>query len=581
MDNIRFVLILAFSIILYMLYEAWQIDYGPRPEIAQPVAAIDTKDDMPGDADETQTIVESSEALPAENKPAKNEAVEIMPAIEAQAENIIHVTTDVIRFEIDTRGGTIRNLDLLAYPIEQENPYVTKVRGLIGLPPEQKNTNPIRLFNNSDELLFLAQSGLIAGGSASMSAPNHHTPLQAMQQHYELHPDQNSLRIPLTWTDGNGIEVTKTYIVERGSYVITLEQKISNRSYDTWTGRQYTQLLRKPYSDKKGNNFIRTYAGGVVYTEEDKYQKIDFDDMADENLNVETTGGWSAMVQHYFASAWIPPSDETNHFYTKELKNWRYVIGSYSEPVNVQPNSEKILTSRLYAGPKIQPVMEKIATGLELTVDYGWLTFIGKPIYWLLNKIFTLVGNWGFAIMGVTLIVKALFFKLSEASYKSMAKMRKIQPKLQQLKETYADDRQRFNTEMMAMYKREKVNPMGGCFPIMVQIPVFISLYWVLIETVELRQAPFLLWITDLSVQDPFFVLPVLMGITMKIQQSLNPAPIDPLQAKIMKMFPFVFTVFFLFFPAGLVWYWVVNNTLSFIQQWYITRNIEAAEKNS
>ncbi len=234
---------------------------------------------------------------------------------------------------------------------------------------------------------------------------------------------------------------------------------------------------------------------------------------------------------------------------------------------------------RMFVGPKLQPVMEKIAPGLELTVDYSWLTFIGKPIFWLLNKIHSLVGNWGFAIIGVTLCIKLLFFKLSEASYKSMAKMRKIQPRLKQLQERFADDRQRFNTEMMAMYKKEKVNPLGGCFPILVQIPVFISLYWVLIETVELRQAPFILWIQDLSAMDPYFVLPVLMGITMKIQQSLNPAPIDPVQAKVMKMFPIVFTVFFMFFPAGLVLYWVVNNTLSIIQQWYITRKIEAGEK--
>ena len=298
--------------------------------------------------------------------------------------------------------------------------------------------------------------------------------------------------------------------------------------------------------------------------------------MQDENLSVEALGGWSAMIQHYFATAWIPPGEEENNYYTKALPESNYVIGSYSPLVSVQPNSEMILTEKLFIGPKLQPVMEKIAPGLELTVDYGWLTFIGKPIFWLLSKIYTLVGNWGFAIMGVTLCIKLLFFKLSEVSYKSMAKMRKVQPLLKELKERHADDKQRFNSEMMALYKKEKVNPMGGCFPIMVQIPVFISLYWVLIETVELRQAPFILWIEDLSVQDPFFVLPVLMGITMKIQQSLNPPPIDPVQAKVMKMFPFVFTVFFLFFPSGLVLYWVVNNTLSILQQWYITKKIEA-----
>ncbi|MCK5355448.1 MAG: membrane protein insertase YidC, partial [Methyloprofundus sp.] len=320
---------------------------------------------------------------------------------------------------------------------------------------------------------------------------------------------------------------------------------------------------------------IRTYAGGVVYTEEEKYQKIDFSDMAEENFSAKTMGGWSAMVQHYFAAAWVPPADEINQYYTKELKDWRYVIGSYSPPATVPVNSEHIFNTQLYVGPKIQPEMEAVAKGLELTVDYGWLTIIGKPIYWLLNKIHDSVGNWGWSILGVTLCLKLLFFKLTEISYKSMAKMRKIQPKLAELKERFGDDRQRFNTEMMDMYKKEKVNPMGGCFPMLVQIPVFISLYWVLIETVELRQAPFALWIQDLSAQDPFFILPIVMGITMKIQQSLNPAPVDPIQAKVMKMFPLVFTVFFLFFPAGLVLYWVMNNTLSIMQQWVITKNIE------
>ncbi len=573
MDNIRFVLILAFAFILLMLWEAWQIDYGPKPEVAEidQAVAVDHGEELPRAVSGNENIEVEVEA-----KEAVQETVSSVPVIEAYADHIVHVKTDVLQFEIDTKGGTLRNLDLLDYPVQKPNPYVTKVRNMFGLAPEKKDTKPIRLFNSSDENLFLGQSGLISASGSSI-APNHHTELTAARDNYELQDDQNMLKIPLSWTDGNGLRVTKTYILKRGSYLLTLEQKISNNTNKAWTGRQYTQLLRKPYVDEKGNNFIRTYAGGAFYTDEEKYQKVDYDEMA-ENLNITSKGGWSGMVQHYFASAWIPPAAEENHFYTKELKNWRYVIGSYSDMTSVQPHSETVLTSRLYAGPKIQPVMEAIAPGLELTVDYGWLTFIGKPIFWLLNKIHTLVGNWGLAIIGITLCIKALFFKLSKASYMSMAKMRKIQPKLQQLKETYADDRQRFNTEMMAMYKREKVNPMGGCLPILVQIPVFISLYWVLIETVELRQAPFILWLTDLSVQDPFFVLPVLMGVTMKIQQSLNPAPIDPLQAKVIKMFPYVFTVFFLFFPAGLVLYWVVNNTLSFTQQWYITRKIEAGE---
>ena len=567
MDNIRFVLILALGIILVLLWEAWQVDYGPKPEITEVENFIDTGEDIPG------TFVENKKIEVVESE--STEASGTVPVIEAYASQIINVKTDVIQLEIDTKGGTLRNLDLLDYPEQKVNHYVNSLRSMVGLPKEVKDLAPVRLFNSSEEKLFLAQSGLISA-SGSVSAPNHHSVLIAEQDSYQLSPDQNILRVPLTWSDEEGLTVTKTYIFERGSYVITLEQKVSNDSGSAWSGRQYAQLLRRPFTAESKNTFIRTYTGGVVYTEEEKYEKIDYDDMEDENLSVNTPGGWSAMIQHYFASSWIPPSKEENHFYTKSLSDERYVIGSYSPNVEVQPNSDLVLSSRIFSGPKIQPMMEKVATGLELTVDYSWLTFIAKPIYWLLNKINTLVDNWGLAIIGVTLVIKALFFKLSEASYKSMAKMRKIQPKLKQLKERYADDKQRFNTEMMAMYKKEKVNPMGGCLPIMVQIPVFISLYWVLVETVELRQVPFL-WLSDLSVMDPFFVLPVLMGITMKLQQSLNPPPLDPVQAKVMKMFPYIFTVFFLFFPSGLVLYWVVNNTLSFFQQWYITRKIEAA----
>jgi YidC/Oxa1 family membrane protein insertase len=457
--------------------------------------------------------------------------------------------------EIDTQGGTLRNLELLDY---------TLVKG-----EEAK----IRLFNSSAENLFLGQSGLLTSGQ-STKLPNHNTELSSAQASYQLKEGENTLTVPLTWTDNNGISYTKNYLFTRGKYVIGLEQKIDNQSANDWTGRQYTQLLRVPYSDGKGNTFIRTFAGAVVYTEEEKYQKIDFEDMAEEDLKVKSVGGWSAMIQHYFATAWVPPAANEEHYFTKELSNQRFVIGSYSNPETVAANSSTVFNSQLFIGPKIQPMMEAVAPGLELTVDYSWLTIIGKPIYSLLNFIHSYVGNWGFAIMGVTFCIKLLFFPLSAASYKSMANMRKLQPRLAQLKESYGDDRQKFNQEMMDLYRKEKVNPMGGCLPIMVQIPVFISLYWVLIETVELRQAPFILWIHDLSVKDPFFVLPLIMGITMFLQQHLNPAPVDPLQAKIMRMFPIVFTVFFLFFPSGLVLYWVTNNTLSIIQQWFITKKI-------
>lgn len=561
MDNIRFVLVMAMLMISYMLWESWQIDYGPKPK-----AIIS----------DTPTISGTTpEAVSAQTGAAQAATSESQSAINTSAaqEKIITVKTDVIRLEIDTVGGTLRNLDLVQYPTEKPNTYVSKAYDLIGLKAPEKNLAPIRLFEAKPEALYVAQSGLVASSNA-IAAPDHHAVFKADKAEYTLQEGSDELRVALNWINPQGLKVTKTYVFKRGSYAINVEHKVSNQSDKAWSGKQYNQLTRALYSDKNNNNFIRTFAGGVIYTEKDKFKKIKYEDMADGNLDVTSKGGWSGMIQHYFAAAWIPAAEQESHFYTKALNDSRYVIGSYSPDMTVEPGAEGVFETKLFAGPKIQPVMEALAPGLELTVDYSWLTFIAKMIYWLLNQIQGVVGNWGVAILGVTFTIKALFFKLSKASFQSMAKMRKIQPKLKDLQERYADDRQKFNTEMMAMYKREKVNPLGGCLPILVQIPVFISLYWVLIETVELRQADFALWIQDLSAQDPFYLLPILYGITMKIQQGLNPAPIDPLQAKVMQMFPIVFTVFFLFFPSGLVLYWICNNSLSIIQQWYITKHV-------
>jgi YidC/Oxa1 family membrane protein insertase len=502
-------------------------------------------------------------------------------ALSAVSDRIITVTTDVYRLEIDTHGGTLQNLDLLTYPkhsAQEDDGWGRLLKenfDISWLPETEKHSadEVIRLLDSSNKKLFLAQSGLMGSNS---TAPNHHALLTTSENTYTLSDTEDTLKVPLTWTDDNGIEVTKTFIFTRGSFVISLEQEIINNSNKTWQGRQYSQLLRKPLEEDGNNkNFIRTYEGPVLYSTEEKYEKIDYDDLNSSDLSRKNIGGWSAMIQHYFATAWVPPATEENHFYTKKLEDLRYVIGLYSELVTVESLEQTTLVSKLFVGPKLQPVMEQVSEGLELTVDYGFLTFLGKPIFWLLIHIQEYVINWGLAILGVTLCIKAVFFRLSKSSYTSMARMRKVQPKLTQLKESCGDDKQRFNTEMMALYKREKVNPLGGCFPILIQIPVFISLYWVLIETVEIRQAPFAGWLIDLSVQDPYYLLPVLMGITMKLQQLLNAPPIDPIQAKIMKMFPYIFTVFFLFFPSGLVLYWVCNNTLSFLQQWYITRQLE------
>ena len=569
MDNLRFILVVTFAMLVFMLWQAWDLDYGPKPEIAAIVSpeGIKAKEDVP------MTAEASSQAESGLQNPVS------VPVLAVSTAKTVKVKTDVIALEIDLQGGTVTNLDLLNYPVEKANNVVNNLRKMIGMEVAEINTAPVRLFNDNQEKLFVAQSGLIAG-SGLAAAPNHYTVFTNEQDSYTLQPGQDSLTVPITWTDNKGLVITKLFTFKRGSYEITLGQQVKNNSGKPWSGRQYSQLLRAENTEGKGNMLtggMRSYDGGVIYTEKSKYQKISFNDMADETLDVTSKGGWTAMIQHYFASAWVPPADQENHFYTKELKDGRYVIGTYSPSVTVEANTDAQFVSRLFAGPKIQPMMEAIAPGLELTVDYSVLTFIGKPIYSLLNIIHNVIGNWGVAIIGVTMCIKLLFFPLSQASFKSMAKMRKIQPRLKELQERFADDRPRFNTEMMGLYKKEKVNPLGGCLPILIQIPVFMALYWVLSETVEFRQAPFMLWIQDLSIQDPFYILPLIMGITMKIQQGLNPAPIDPIQAKVMKMFPIVFTIFFLFFPAGLVLYWVINNTLSIIQQTYITKQIEKA----
>jgi YidC/Oxa1 family membrane protein insertase len=541
MDNARFVLIVFFFFLSIMLYQQWQADYGPKPAASSSQAGVSpaANPDVPVSADSAGSPESTS----------------------AQTENLISrqrilVKTDVVRMEIDTEGGDIRLLELLDYPVAKDAP-----------------NSPVQLFTDKD-LVFVAQNGFI-GDEAT--APNHHSQWQAQATSFALAEGQNELRVPLTWTSAQGVTVTKTYILNRGSYDVHLEQQVANNSPNPWTARQYVQLQRKDPGDKNKDQMVRTYTGGVLYTPEDKYKKITFKDMAGENLDAKAKDGWIAMIQHYFVAAWIPHSGEENGFYTKALSDEHFVIGAYTPVLEVPAGGSKAFQAQLFAGPKLQRVLEATAPGLELTVDYGALTIIAKPVFWLLEQFHKIFNNWGWAIIFVTLTLKALFFRLSAASYRSMANMRKMQPKLAELKERFGGDKQKLNHAMMEMYRKEKVNPLGGCLPILVQIPVFISLYWVLIETVEMRQAPFIGWLTDLSSKDPYFILPLLMGVSMFIQQRLSPPPADPLQAKIMQFFPVMFTGFFAFFPSGLVLYWVVNNVLSILQQWYINKTIGAA----
>ena len=554
MDNQRLLLFVALSLVLMLLFGAWQEHNAPAPAAPQATAQSPVDETAPAVA--PSIPADQPAALPAE-KPAVAETSDKSMASTGQ---YISVETDVLRVTINTAGGEVSRAALLQYPWSLDDP------------------EPVQLLDDRLPNLFIAQSGLVGNG---VSAPDHHAVYQAKQTEYRLADGQDSLEVVLTWQGEDGVSVVKTLTFRRDSYVIDVDFAVTSAERP-WKGRAYEQLQRTKVAERGQSKFIYTFMGGVVSSEWDPYEKIQFDDMATWKPEQSySKGGWVAMLQHYFFSAWIPDPGAPSHFYTKALADGRYLIGLSGAEQTLNPGDTGHFHSRLFVGPKIQSRLEKIDPNLRLTVDYGVLDILAKPIFWLLDQIHSLVGNWGLAIIFVTLIIKLLFYKLSEASYRSMAKMRKFAPKMQALKERYGDDRQKLSQAMMEIYKKEKINPLGGCLPMLVQIPVFISLYWVLLESVELRQAPFFLWIQDLSTKDPYYVLPVIMGLSMFIQQKLNPPPMDPMQQKIMSFLPLIFTAFFAFFPSGLVLYWVVNNLLSIAQQWYITRKIEAQDSKA
>ncbi len=544
MENHRLLLYFTLFFIMYLLWAEWQMDYGPKPA---PTAMSETAQPAKGETVEADTAVPQ-----ADDAPAASASQEIV----RDNSQKIHIVTDVLDVTIDTKGGNVIEGVLLQYPVDADK-------------PDEK----VHLLTSRNINFHIAQSGIVS--AKSDAAPTHTAIYQAAQKEYVLAEGEDTIKVPLSWRNQDGASVTKTFTFTRNSYVINVDYDITSGD-KPWSGSQYMQLVRNTPNTDGESKLIHTYTGGVIYNEEIKYEKIDFDDIAEKDLKMELKDGWLAMIQHYFLSAWIPQKGNTNLYYSRYNRNTdRYVLGARSPALKLEPNQQGRFSARLVVGPKLQNQLEKIEPGLELTVDYGVLTIIAKPLFWLLDFFHNLVGNWGWAIILLTVTVKALFYKLSEISYRSMAKMRKVAPRIKQMKERFGDDRQAMSKAMMEMYKREKINPLGGCFPILVQIPVFISLYWVLLESVEMRQAPFMLWITNLSAQDPYFVLPVLMGVSMYIQQKLNPAPIDPMQQKIFQFMPFAFTIMFAFFPSGLVLYWVVNNILSITQQWYITRKIE------
>ena len=473
----------------------------------------------------------------------------------------IHVTTDTLDLVIDTVGGDIRSAKLLQYGASQDH------------------SQPFQLLSDSGPLVYMVQNGLATQPKAKLPAPTHKTVYNTAQTRYEMVGE--TLSVPLTWSQ-DGVKVTKTYIFRKGDYLIDVEYKVENQASDVWSGSMYSQIVRNRYNPDE-NFMMYTYTGPVLYdgNAEEKYVKHSFDDLMTQPVSGRiVTGGWAAMIQQYFLTALVPNQSAQNTYYAKPLAEGRYAVGVVEPMIMVEPGQSGTVSSSVYIGPEIQSVLADIAPGLELTIDYGVLTILAEPLFWLLDKIHSVVGNWGVAIILLTVLIKLVFYKLSETSYRSMARLKKFQPKFKQLKENYGDDKAIFQQKMMKLYKEEKINPLGGCLPILIQMPVFIALYWVLLYSVEMRHAPFMLWIQDLSAPDPYYILPIIMGATMFIQQKLNPsAMMDEMQQKVLKFLPFIFTVFFIFFPAGLVLYWVVNNILSVAQQWYITKKIDEIDE--
>ena len=566
MGNLRPVLIIGLVFLAYMMWVEWQNDYGPQPQapLSQPQARSETPDvpsslpERPADAAD----LPSPEEHARETVSARKDAAE---AVHEAAGPHIRVTTDVLDVEIDLVGGTVSSASLLDYPVRQKEP-----------------DNKVQLLNGQGDTLFIAQSGLLS----RQEAPNHTSPYRSERNEYTLDDGDEELHIPLSWTSEDGLQVTKTYVFRPGEYVVEVSHEVENRGSANWVGSRYEQLQRSVPGDEDSAGFTNperySFVGIGFYNPEDKFEKIDFSDVADEPYKMTTRNGWLSMIQHYFFSAWIPPAEEETSYSTHVVtgEGWpRYIARSVSPALQAAPGETVTFSSRLYLGPKLQDVIPEIAPGLEYTVNYGIFTVFSKPLYWLLSKIHGVVGNWGWAIVILTILIKAAFFKLTEAQYRSTARMRKLQPRIEQLKERYGDDRQRMSQAMMELYKKEKVNPLGGCLPILVQIPIFIALYWVLLESVELRQAPFILWIDNLSVRDPYFILPALNAVFMFATQRLTPmVGMDPLQQKMMTMMPVVFSIMFAFFPAGLVLYWATNAGLSLAQQYYITRKIAKAD---
>ncbi|RCV90622.1 membrane protein insertase YidC [Billgrantia montanilacus] len=549
MDVKRLLLLIPLAVLAYLLVIQWNQDYGQvAPEPEAPTFTAPAPGEQRVDSDDDL-------AVPAAPR-AEEDVTGDMPGEPASAtgtRDLIAVVTDVLDLRIDPQGGDIVYAALPQHrmTLNSDRPYV--------------------LLSDSETRSYVARSGLQLDGHSGRIG---FTPDSTS---YRMSDDENRLEVDLA-AEVNGVDIIKRFSFERGSYAVDVHYYLANNTEEPVTARFIGQLARDNSSDPSSGVAMgmSSYLGTAYSSPDDRYEKVDFDDIQRGGFNNrDVQGGWVAILQHYFVTAWVPPQNQQNLQYASTDSRDRNVAAFAGSVSTVAPDSEARLGATLYMGPKVQSYLEQVAPNLRLTVDFGWLWFIANPLFWLLDQIHSLIGNWGWSIVFLTIVVKLVMWPLSAKAYKSMARMRKLGPEMQRLKEQYGDDRQKMSQEMMKFYQKEKINPLGGCLPILVQMPVFIALYWMLLESVELRHAPFMFWIQDLSMRDPFFILPILMGASMFVQQMLNPTPPDPMQAKIMKMLPIVFTFFFLWFPAGLVIYWVVNNLISIGQQYVITRKIE------
>jgi YidC/Oxa1 family membrane protein insertase len=574
-DFQRTVLWVFFGMSLFLLWDRWMVYSGkpsmfgtaPAPQATAPAPSTAAPQGAPATTAAAPSAVPAPSAAPsAVPSTERPTATQLSPIV---------VETDLIRATIDPQGAVLSRVELL----KQKSAPDWTASGLLGLVTGKKQDadRHVVLLDVSSQRVYVTQTGVIG---ADPSYPNHRSPFTPIEGPRALAPGQDSLDVTLV-SESGGVRVAKTYTFHRGRYDTTVKHEVTNLGATPVTPSLYLQILRDGNKPEGESSLYYTYTGPAVFTEQTKFKKIDFSSIekGKAELPKSADDGWVGMIQHYFVTAWVPKEGQPREYYARMVDKNLFSIGMLETLPSIAPQSSVASTAELYVGPQDQHALAKLAPGLDLVVDYGWLTFLAKPIYWLLEFLHRIVGNWGWSIVLLTVIIKAAFYPLSAASYKSMARMKEVTPRMMKLREQYGDDKAKLNAAMMELYKNEKINPLGGCLPIVVQIPVFISLYWVLLASVEMRNAPWILWVKDLATPDAWLILPAIYMALMWIQYKLNPTPPDPVQAKVMMFMPLMFGVMFFFFPAGLVLYWVVNQVLSLTQQWYVTRQIEKSRK--